>query len=446
MPLSLRSVLRIYNLVMPIGFLFSFPGYFAKMVRRGNYGKNFGQRFGFYSDETRRALAADNPIWIHAVSVGEVLIAHKLIQALRVLAPAQPIVLSCTTSTGYQLALQRQTLGYLAIYNPLDLNGCVARAFEFLRPRLLVLVEAEIWPNLLWHAKQEGIPIVLVNARLSPRSERRFTKFQALTRPLFQELTQVCVQAEEDIDRWARLGVARERIAHTGSIKYDQQDSPEPEAQIETFRQLLQTFRGGRAGPVILAGSTHAGEERYMADAFQEVRQTVPGAFLILVPRHWERGKEVVRDLAGSGLRPILKTEWQPDSPAPEDACLIVNTTGELRAWYHLADVVLIGKSFLAEGGQNPVEPILAGKAVVMGPNMQNFEILTARLVAARGAVQLADPSGLAAALRGLLADSAKRKELVANGKGVVVPDQGASRRSAREILALFDGETEHKP
>lgn len=435
--MSFRAVRILYNCLLPMAFLLAAPGYLIKMVKRGNYGPNFGQRFGFYSKAARaRLLTEQRPIWVHAVSVGETLVAHKLIRELRAQAPDIPIVLSSTTSTGHQLAHKHAAaLGYTPIYNPLDFPPCVEAAFRLVCPRQIVLVEAEFWPNFLAAAKRDNVPVTLVNARLSPRSEARYRKFSPLTKPLFAQLDRVLVQAEPDITRWAELGVDRQKITCAGSIKFDYEGLPDPKAQVARLRQLLAKLRGGATGPVVLAGSTHPGEEKFIGEAFLELKKTVPNAYLVVVPRHFERADAVVRDLRSAGFAPVLKTRSADLDQRTGEPCLIVDTTGELQAWYHLADVVLIGKSFLADGGQNPVEPLIAGKPVIMGPNMQNFAPFVAKLVAAGGCIQLANPGELVAALQQLLEHPTRRAEIVANGLALLSPDQGSSRRVAALIL-----------
>jgi 3-deoxy-D-manno-octulosonic-acid transferase len=444
--MNLRSVSLLYNILLPTGMLLTAPAYLAKMFRRGNYGRDFFQRFGFYSDSARAKLggAPTRPVWVQAVSVGEVLVALKFIQALRRAHPAQPVVLSCTTSTAHELALARCHDLCEVLYHPLDLPWAVASAFNLLQPKLLVLVEAEIWPNLLSQARHRGVPVVLINARLSPRSERRYQSFAPLTRPLFEELAQVQVQTPDDAARWSRLGIPPERISCPGSIKYDQSAQPVPEAMITSFRNLLNALRGNAPGPVILAGSTHPGEERLIAEAFLKVREQNPQAFFVVVPRHFERAETVRRDLNACGLEPVLKTELADDASNPPPTsvgrCLIVNTTGELWAWYHLADLVLIGKSFLSDEGQNPIEPILAGKPVIAGPILKNFASLAERLTAAGGWVQVAHNSELPEAMTLLLETPERAAAIVTAGRSVVAQDQGAAARTVTGLAPLLAG------
>ena len=219
----------LYNLCFPLVFIVLLPGYLRRMVRRGNFRRHFGQRLGIYSPEIEARLAGGSPrLWMQAVSVGEMLVALKLIDALHVYFPGLPLVLSTTTTTGYQLAIERVNEHVTVVYTPIDLAGAVRRAFDRLRPSQVVIVDGGLWPNQLWEAKRRGIPTALVNARLSPRSERRFRQFRAVAGAMFRLLDLVCVPEASDVIRWGSLGVAASNIRHTGSIKFDDTASPFP--------------------------------------------------------------------------------------------------------------------------------------------------------------------------------------------------------------------------
>src|SRR5437773_4822392 len=211
----------IYNLLWPLGLLFFLPGYFTKMLRRGGYREKFGQRLGIYDRELRARLSKQRSTWLHAVSVGEVNVALKLANALRRLEPDLRCVLTTTTTTGFALARKNAPRWIEVMYTPLDYLTMMRRAFSVIRPARILLVEAEVWPNLVAFAHARRIPIALINARLSPRSERRFRQFRFFVAPTFQLLDLVCAQEPEDVDRWAALGVKRDRIRSVGSIKYD---------------------------------------------------------------------------------------------------------------------------------------------------------------------------------------------------------------------------------
>ncbi len=423
-------VLLLYNLLLPVALLAALPGHLLKMRRRGGYRKGFGERLGVYSRDKRCALAGlDRPLWIHAVSVGEVNIAAKLIVALREADPGVPIVLSTTTPTGQAIA--RRGGADVVIYHPLDLPPCARSALRKVKPRGLVLVEAEVWPNLVSMARRRGIPISLVNARLSPRSERRYRKFRAFAAPVFGLLDNVCVQELEDVARWEALGVPPERITHAGSIKFDAAGGGSPRPRAE-FRALLDKHLGGRRATILLAGSTHAGEEALIGGMYLRLRERFPDLHYLVAPRHAERRGEILEELRAAGLNPALRSEG---GGAGEADCLVIDSTGELGAWYCEADLVVIGKSFLAEGGQNPVEPLFAGKPVFYGPHMENFAALVAMLDREGGAEGVEDIEGLEAKLSESLERPAQAEAMVGRAIGVLAAHDGAAARTAAVVL-----------
>ncbi len=434
---SRRLSLALYNALLPLGLLFMAPAALVKMRRRQGRWQDFGQRLGFWDVAKRTALASlppENLIWMHAVSVGEVGVARKLIAELLNQSPRQGIALTVTTPTGYRLAGEiEQTFPgrVVALYSPLDLPWVARRMISELRPRRIVLVEAEVWPNIVAQATGEGIPVTLVNARLSPRSEARYRKFRRLISPVFQMLDRVCVQEPEDVERWIALGVDRDRITFTGSIKYDPQGSDPDADQVRRFELLLQNV--GLAGrPLLLAASTHPGEESELARVFQSLAARHPSLGLLIVPRHYERGAGVQAELLALGLPSLLRSR----DPSGGTDVLVIDSTGELKAWQQLATIVVIGKSFLAEGGQNPAEAVMAGKPVVFGPHMENFAPLVALLLGSGGAVQVSGLQELQPALEPLLADPAKRDAQAQAGRAALMRHQGATRRTA----ALLSG------
>ena len=372
----------IYNLLFPVALIFFLPGYVVKMLRRGNYRNKFGQRLGFYDQQTRAKLARGRRTWLHAVSVGEVMIALKLATKMQERQPSLRVALTTTTTTGFALASREAPDWIEVLYTPLDFWPIMRRAFALIRPIRIVLVEAEVWPNLTAIAHRQNIPLALVNARLSPRSEGRFRAFNFLVRPYFQKLDLICVPEQEDVARWKSLGADPARIHPVGSIKFDPEDvGPRPEMP----RAVLDSFGIGPERPVLLAGSTHAGEEEILAKSFQQLRREFPALFLIIAPRHVERTREIADQLRALGMSAVRRSET--GAAAPD--CLLIDTTGELRDWYSIATIVFIGKSLTARGGQNPVEAIVADRPVIFGPHMENFAILARTLVAAGGALQL---------------------------------------------------------
>jgi 3-deoxy-D-manno-octulosonic-acid transferase len=422
----------IYNLLWPLGLLFFLPGYLIKMVRRGGYRENFGQRLGIYSSGVRQRLAQQKSTWLHAVSVGEVAVALKLARRLRALEPDLHCVLTTTTTTGFSFAEKNAPPWIEVMYNPVDFWPIMRHAFTVVRPTRIVLIEAEIWPNLVAQARAHGIPVALANARLSARSEQRFLRFRIFVAPVFRLLDLVCVQEQKDVQRWAALGVERGHIRHVGSIKFDP-DNQRVDPKLAA--KVLGEVRIDPARPVILGGSTHAGEEEILARVFVKVVEKFPNLFLIVAPRHAERAREVRRALEQLGLRVVSRSESRMIDPTLD--CLLLDSTGELQDWYAAATVVFIGKSLTARGGQNPAEAIAAGKPIIFGAHMENFAMLARALVEQCGAIQIGSAFELEQSIIDLLHDAAFREKLVANAKSVLEAHRGATTRTAQLIVDL---------
>lgn len=405
------------------------------MRRRGNWLPGFGQRFAKYDASLKQALTNRHVIWLHAVSVGEVNLCTQLIRALEPRVPNLKIVVSTTTTTGMAELRRRLPTHVSKIYYPIDRRKFVSRALATINPKAIVLVEAEIWPNFLWRAKRLGIPVFLANARLSDRSYPRYKKFGWLFRPLFASLAGVGCQNEADAARLRAVGCRPEAVQVVGNLKFDA-------AKLDEQRSLdvpamLRQLGVAEDAQILVAGSTHDGEEIILADIAKRLRAKFPKLFLVLVPRHFERCRELGQKLAARDLKFFWRSEFSKKTEVPtgELECLLVNTTGELRFFYEHATVVFVGKSLTAIGGQNPIEPGALGKAMVFGPNMQNFADATRSFVAQNGAVQVKDAAALESAVADLLADEARRAELGRNALKVVAENHGALDRTVEMIL-----------
>ena len=412
------------------------------MWRRGNWRPGFRQRFGRYSTKIKQAITNRHVIWIHAVSVGEVNVCTQFIRALEPRMPNLKIVVSTTTSTG-MAELQRRLPSHIQkIYYPIDRRQWVRRALGTVHPEAIVLGEAEIWPNFLWRALDQKIPVFLVNARLSKRSWRGYRRFRFLFGPLFESFAGVGCQNEVDAARLLELGCRPEAVQVMGNLKFD--SAKINERRLTDVPRLLEQLGVPGNAPLLVAGSTHAGEEAVLGEIFLRLRRRFPELFLVVVPRHFERGKEAGRDLAAKGVKFVYRSELTLNSrhQPGELNGLVVNTTGELKYFYEHARVVFVGKSLTAEGGQNPIEPGVLAKPMVFGPNMQNFEAITRALVDGDGAVQVRDAAGLERALEEILADPDRADALGRNALRVVKENRGAIDRTVEMIVAqLDDGE-----
>ncbi len=434
------GVRTLYNILFLFFFVLTAPYYFLRMWRRGHWVPGFLERFGCYSRNLKQALTNRQVIWLHAVSVGEVNLCMQLIRGLEPLMPNIKIVVSTTTTTGMAQLHEHLPRHISKIYYPLDRRKGVARAFDTINPVAVVLFEAEIWPNFLWRARDLRVPLFLANARLSDRSYRGYRRFGFLFRPLFTTFTGVCAQNEVDAGRLRDVGCRPEAVRVVGNLKFDA-------AKLDGLRRLdvpalLRQIGVPPEAPVLVAGSTHAGEEIVLADIAQRLRILFPKLFLVLVPRHFERCREVGRQLREQGVKFVFRNEILTNTRFDDGQadCLLVNTTGELRFFYEHATVVFVGKSLTAVGGQNPIEPGAVGKAMVFGPNMQNFTDIAREFVSQNAAVQAANAEMLENTIAELLADEGRRIQMGRAALQVVQKNLGAMERTVDLILENLKG------
>ena len=406
------------------------------MRRRGGWKQGFGERLGKYSTKFKQAITNRDVIWLHAVSVGEVNICVQLIKVLTPRLPNLKVVVSTTTTTGMAELRKKLPVEVSKIYYPIDRRSHVRRALATIRPKAVVMVEAEIWPNFLWALQGHKVPHFLVNTRISDKSFKGYRRFGFIFRKLFAGFTGVGAQSEADAKRMLELGCREEAVQVFGSCKFDGTDlSREHRTDVDRMLKQLGMPEGA---PVIVGGSTHSGEEEILARLVKRLRERHPNLFLVLVPRHHERGKEVGDTLAKLGVEFVYRSEISPNmAPRKEDIveCLLVNTTGELKFFYEVATAVFVGKSFSAQGGQNPIEPAGLAKPIVFGPHMENFAEITAKFLADDGAIQVADEQELFAAFEMLISDEAKRDALGQAAQKVVQQNEGAVERTVEMIL-----------
>ena len=423
-----------YNILFVVFFWLSAPYYFVKMWRRGNWRAGMGQRFGRYTPEFKAALAGGPVLWLHAVSVGETGVCLQLLGQLEPRLPGWRFAVSTTTSTGMG-ELQRRLPPHIArFYYPANLSGVVRRALDAIQPRALILVESELWPNLLWQIQDRGTPVFLVNARVSDRSLRGYRRFGFLFRPIFAKFRGVGCQSPGEAARLAELGFPAADLRVTGNLKFDAAAPGAPSGP--DVPGLLRQIGVNNKARLLVAGSTHAGEESLLAEMLPRLRRRFPDLFLVLVPRHFERAGSVGQELEARGVTFIRRSDITPEtrlSPG-QVQCLLVNSTGELKSFYEQASLVFVGKSLTARGGQNPIEPAALAKATVFGPNMQNFTSVVRSLLAARGAIQVRTAAELEQTLAQLLADDALRASLGGRARQVVQDNLGATRRTVDMI------------
>lgn len=424
----------LYNLLLTLGVILGSPFYMLKLWRRGNWKQGFRQRFGRFNSKVKQSITNRHVMWIHAVSVGEVNLVIRLIDEIERRLPNLKIVVSTTTTTGMAELRRRVPPHVEKIYYPIDRKKWVQRALGTIHPEAIVLVEAEIWPNFLWRARQMNIPTFLINARISDKSFRGYKRWRSIFWGLFGGLSRVCCPTESDAAKLREIGCRPDAIHVVGNLKFDTAATPARHG-LKT-RDLLDDLGVSADAPVFLGGSTHDGEEVLLAKTWLKLRERFPELFLILVPRHHERAREAGRAVRGLGLKTVYRTDLRKGRlPDGKVDCLVVNTTGELKAFYEVASVVFVGKTLTARGGQNPIEPAALGKAVVFGPNMQNFRAIVPEFLAADAVCQVKSARELEDAVGKLLADPARCRELGARARQVVEKNIGAISRTV-DIIA----------
>ena len=405
----------LYNFIL----LFSIPFVFFYLLKKGGV----KERLGFILPGKKRG------IWIHAVSVGEVKAAEPVIKLLRKNLPETPIFLSTVTSTGREVA--RKSLGkwvdYL-FYFPLDFPFSVIKVIFSLRPRLIILMETELWPNLLYFSHYFSVPIILANGRLSPASFRNYSRFSFFLKPFLAYFSSILVQTERDKKGFLKLGFPGQLLKVVGNTKFDHYSLPSPSG-----KDSLPASSPPDVYPVICAGSTHPPEEKLILRIFRKVKEEYPGAKLILAPRHPERVKEVEK-LIPASFSYVLRTEMS--SREWSETILILNTVGELQNFYSLADVAIMGGTFVPVGGHNPLEPLFHRVPVIFGPHVFNFSEIFS-LIEGRGGIKVDNEEELE---KVLLAWLRKRNDLEREGeKGyhLIAKNRGASERIWEEVKAV---------
>jgi len=436
----------LYNILFAVGFTLMLPRFLTRMWKRGGYRKHFLQRLGFYSPETVRHLDGKRRIWVHAVSVGEIYVALKFIDEMRFLDKGAAFVLTTTTSTGYRVAEGRLNPNDVLLYYPSDFPFVVKRVLDILKPLALILTENELWPNLIRHARQRGIPVAMINGRISASSYRGYKLLKVFARKILGEMNMFLVQSDADRDRLVDLGAAESKTMVVGIAKYDvAQFDPDGE---EKARQVLQLAGMASKDLILTGGSTWPGEEAVLLDVYKKLKGAFGGLRLVLVPRHAERSAEVEGEIRRAGLSYIRRTDMDGRLGGRQVDCdvLLVNTTGELKNFYACASVIFVGKSLTRNGGQNIIEPALYGKPIVVGPNMENFAAVVDDFLSAKALVQVRDAVELEQAFRSLLSDIWLRESYGRNAATLVNDKRGVARKSAKLVMSIVPQKETGRP
>lgn len=431
-------ILFFYNLALLAALVVGAPWWLWKMATTHKYRAGIGERLG--STARVRKLIATCPehpvLWLHAVSVGEVLAVSRLVSELDRALPQYRILISTTTRTGQDLARQRFGADRV-FYCPLDLPWAVSNYLNVLRPRMLILAETEFWPNLLNGCFRRSVPVAVVNARISDRSWPRYRWLKWAWRPILGRLAAVLAQSETDADRLRAIGVMPHRVYVAGNLKFDVRAAAEAEA----VRLLRNCATGLR---IVVAGSTLEGEEAALLQAWPQLLAADPQLALVLAPRHPERFSAVADLLNQSRVLWTRRSEWQAHSPAiirPGEIVLL-DTIGELASVYSLASVAFVGGSIVPAGGHNPLEPAQFGVPIVMGPHYANFRAIAEDLLAS-DALRIAQPQELGKSLIELLQNRATAEAMGMRARVVFEQQAGATMRCVTAISKLLEQSAE---
>ena len=419
----------LYSVVLACGFVLGLPWFLWKGRSSGKYLRTFRERMGRLPVYLN--LDGDRSIWIHAVSVGEVLAARPLVPSLRARFPNHRIFLSTTTLTGNEVA-KKSVRGLDGLFfAPFDFPHAVRRALEVVNPSLLVLVETELWPNLIHEASRRGARVVLVNGRISPRSFPRYKRMRRFLSRVLSEIDLFLMQGETHAERIRAMAAPADRVRVTGNLKFDAVEVGRPP------ERLVRLLHAGSPRPLWVAGSTVDGEEQLVLSAFHRVRERVPHARLLLAPRHPERFGLVPGLVEAAGFRCLRRSALDPGAWAGGEV-LLLDTLGELAQIYSLASVVFVGGSLVPAGGHNILEPAVAGKPVVVGPHMENFQEIADAFRAEGALVQVGSADELGREIAALLLDEPRRRDLGERARSLVGRNRGAVSRTTDALVPLL--------
>jgi 3-deoxy-D-manno-octulosonic-acid transferase len=425
----------LYSLLTLVIFVVVSPYFLYQAIRYKKYIGSLRQRLGYLPIAFN--VDGDESIWIHAVSVGEVLTARALARDLKERYPRLRLFLSTTTIAGQQVARRNVQHVDAVFYFPLDFAFIVRRTLSLVKPRVFIMMETEIWPNLLRICRAKGVKTLLINGRISSRSYPRYRFIRPFFRHVLGDVDRFCMQGEESSRRLIDLGADPSRVTVTGSLKFDSLEMPAPVSHGKPRERVLRFFRLAPNRVVVVAGSTMRGEEAAMLRAFKQIKASVPGALAILAPRQPERFGEVERLARDAGFATVRRSDLPIDAEPRADV-VVLDSLGELAQLYQLATAVFVGGSLVDNGGHNILEPAVFGKPIVFGPHMQNFKENADTFLANGAAVQVPSERDLDEAMLALVTDPVRRARLGAAARALVEANRGAKEKTLAVIADLL--------
>lgn len=426
-------VYRVFLFVVLVVFLI--PAFLVRLVKEKNFGTRFCQSLGFIPESILKAYADKQSFWVHAASAGELRAAVPVIKELKNQFPQMPVLMSVVSVNGYLMAKQLFPEENNVIFIFPDLPFRLPALIKKIKPQMFILVESEMWPNFLWNASQDDIPVVLINGRISEKNWGLYRKIFSLFPHVLTAINRFCMQSAADAERLIGLGAEASRVFLTGNTKFDQNDALSRTNECDVWPMNF-------GEPVIIAGSTHPGEEKIVLSAFSAVRKRFPHARLVLAPRDIRRMKEVTDLVSEYGLQATTRTS--DEAMEPNVQVLIMDTIGELSSVYRMGDIVFVGGSLVPKGGHNILEPAIYGKPIIVGPHMHNFKDIHALFTQYGACVTVHEPDELAATIIDLLNNKDRAEELGQNALHIMEKNQGATALTIQHIKEVMLEKTTH--
>lgn len=425
----------LYNLLALVLVVLAAPVFLYRLIREAGFGERLKQSFGWLPSETVAKVANKNAIWLHAASVGEIVATSPMVKEIKKEMPDSVVVISVVTASGYDMAKRIIPEADGVIFFPLDLPWLSCHVVKKIAPQAFLLVETELWPNFLKASRKAGIPVMMVNGRIGDKSFGNYRYLGSVLQDMLQTVVKFCMQSSIDAQYIIKLGADPQRVMVTGNTKYDQTYT-----DVSEDEQKLLISQYGFAGqrPIIIAGSTHKGEEESLFASFGKIRNRFPQACLVIAPRDIQRADELVSMAAVSGHRAVKRSKMEKETAGGHNT-VILDTIGELGRVYSIADVVFVGGSLIPQGGHNILEPAAHGKPIVVGPHMFNFKDIYALLSDRKACITAKDPALLTDKLLAVLENKELSETMSKNARAIIEENRGAAHKNTLQLKLLLE-------
>jgi len=425
--------------IYDIAFLGFSLVYLPCLLIKGKRDKDFKQRFGVLPEELK-TIGKEHPIWIHAVSVGEVLAVRNFVKCLKERMPGKRIILSTTTRTGNDIAKRSFNKSISIFYFPLDISFIIRRVLDIIQPSALLIMETEIWPNLIEELSKRRIPAIIINGRISDKSYGGYKKISFFFKKILQKITLFCMQTKEDGEKIKGIGAPEASIKVTGNMKFDVDSDMLSSGKAKVFSKADLGLNEGEL--LFVAGSTHAGEDEKVLDVYTRLLKRFGNLRLLIAPRHPERSSAIARLIREEGFREVLFSAIKKNTKKRDrkEDVILLDTLGDLNGIFSISDIVFMGGSLVKKGGHNLVEPAFFAKPIVFGRNMSNFKSMARSFLSGNAALQVQDEEGLFGVVSSLLEKKEERIALGKRAKALIDTARGATKRNVEEVANLVEG------